>query len=151
MHFLSSGKGDTELLLAPLKKIGMPLLSTWMRGNIEENPCILYPFNYGEDIFLSFAMDGRIHLMDPRLHTPILPWNNFIWIELSGPPSLQAMNPLRLELYTLFVLLFWKGQATCGNKVGTVAERKFRIRGLKNKVVLEILTWSTLWLYFLKG
>ena len=44
--------------------------------------------------------------MDPRPHTPVLPQNNFIWIELYGPPSLQDTNPLRLELHNMFVLLF---------------------------------------------
>ena len=78
--------------------------------------------------------------MDPRPHTPIIPQNNFIWIELSGPPSLQAMNPLCLELHNLFVILLLKGQATFGKKIGRVAERKFKIRGLKNKVVLDLGT-----------
>ena len=51
--------------------------------------------------------------MDPIPHTPLLPQNNFIWIELYGPPSFQAMNILFLELHTLFVLLFLEGHATC--------------------------------------
>ena len=51
--------------------------------------------------------------MYPRPHTSILPQNNFIWIELYGPPSFQAMNTLFLELRNLFVLLFLEGHATC--------------------------------------
>ena len=43
--------------------------------------------------------------MDPIPNTPILPQKNFILIELSGPPSLQAMNPLRLELHNQFVII----------------------------------------------
>ena len=89
--------------------------------------------------------------MDPRHNIAIFPGNNFILIELSGPPSLQDMNPICLELHHVFVLLFWKGQPTCGNKIGTVTERKFRIRGLKNKVVLDLFILSMLWMYFLKG
>ena len=50
-HFISSGNGDTGLLLAPLNKIGMPLLNTWVKYNIEESTRILYPLNYGEDMF----------------------------------------------------------------------------------------------------
>ena len=34
--------------------------------------------------------------MYPGPHTPILPQNDFIHIKLYGPPSLWAMNPLRL-------------------------------------------------------
>ena len=44
--------------------------------------------------------------MDPRPHTPILLQKKFIYIELSGPPSLQCTDPLRLELHTMVVLLF---------------------------------------------
>ena len=51
IHFISSGNGDNGLLLAPLKKIVMPLLNTWVRGNIEESTHIIYPLNYGEDMF----------------------------------------------------------------------------------------------------
>ena len=131
--------------------MGTSFLITWVRGNIEDSPHIPYPFNYGEDVFLSFSVDRRKHIMDPRQHNPVLTWNNLVFIEISGPPSLQVMNPLYLELHNLIVLLFWKLQTTCGNKLGTVAERKFRIRGLKNKVVLDLGTWSMLWLYFLKG
>ena len=151
MHFLYSGKGYTDFLLAPLIKIGTPFLITWVRSNIEKNLLILHPFNYGEDTFLSLVMDSRTHLMYPRPHNPILPQNKFIWIELSGPPSAHAINPLHLGLHTLFILLFWKLQATCDNKIGTVEESKFIIRGLNNKVVLDLGTRSTLWLYFLKG
>ena len=57
----------------------MPLIITLVRVNIEDIPHIIYPFNYGEYFF-----------------NPILPQNNFIWIELSGPPSLQNMNTLCL-------------------------------------------------------
>ena len=130
--------------------MGTSFLITWVRGNIEDSPHISHPFNYGEDVFLSFSVDRRKHIMDPRQHTPVLTQNNLVFIELSGPPIIQAMNPLYLELHNLIVLLFWKLQTTCGNKLGTVAEKKFRIRGLKNKVVLDMGTWSTLWLYLLK-
>ena len=44
--------------------------------------------------------------MDPMPHTPIFSQNNFIWIELSGPQSIQAMNPVRLDLQNMFVLFF---------------------------------------------
>ena len=44
--------------------------------------------------------------MDRRLNTPIVPQNDFICIELFVPISPQAVNPLRLEIQTLFVLLF---------------------------------------------
>ena len=40
--------------------------------------------------------------MEPMLHTPILPQNNFMYIELSAPQSLQNMNPLRMEIHTFF-------------------------------------------------
>ena len=60
------------------------------------------------------------------------------------------MNPLRLEIHNMFVLLFRKVQETRGKKLGTVTWRKFIIRGLKNKVVLDIVILSTMWLYFLK-
>ena len=150
LNFLSSGKGYNGLLLSPLNKTGIPLLNTWVRGNIEESPHILYPFKYGENNHLSFAMDRRTHIMDPRPHNPIFPQNNLIWIALSGTPSIQAMNPLCLELHTLFLFLLWKGQATYGNKLGTVAKMKLTIKGLKNKFVLELGTWYMLWLYFLK-
>ena len=43
--------------------------------------------------------------MYPRLYNPILLRNNFIWIELSGPPIVQAMNPLRLEIQNMFVII----------------------------------------------
>ena len=76
--------------------------------------------------------------MDPRPHNPIRSRNNFIWVELSGPRSLQAINALCLDLHNLFVLLFWKGQETYGKKLETAAERKFIIRGLRNKVVLDM-------------
>ena len=122
-----------------------------MRVSIEDSPHIPYPFNYGEDIFLSFSVDRRKHTMDPRQHTTVFTWKKLVCIELSGPTSLQARNPLYLEFHNLILLLFWKVQTTCGNKLGTVAERKSRIKGLKNKVVLDMGTWSMLWLYFLKG
>ena len=41
-------------------------------------------------------------MMEPRPHTPILPQNSFRLIELSGPPSHQDINPLRLEINSLF-------------------------------------------------
>ena len=44
--------------------------------------------------------------MDPRPHAPILPQNSFIWIELSGPTSIQAMNPLIFELHNMLILPF---------------------------------------------
>ena len=102
-------------------------------------------------MFLYFAMDRRTHIMYPRTHIPILVRKTFVWIELYGPPSLLAVNPFHLEIHTIFVLFFWKVQVTCGKKLETLAERKFKIRGLKNKVVLYMGKWSTLWLYFLKG
>ena len=151
MNFLYPVKGDTGLLLTQPKNIGMNLLSTWVWGNIEGIPHIPYPLSYGEDIFVSFSMDRRTHLMKPRPHTPILKQNNFICIELSGPPGIQATNPLLLELRNMFVLLFWKGKATCFKKLETVSERKSRIRGLKNKCLLELGKFSTLWLHYMKG
>ena len=74
--------------------------------------------------------------MYPIPHTFTLPGKNFICIELSGPRSLQAMNPLYLGSHNICLLLLLKGQTTCGKKLETAAERKFSIRGLKNKVVL---------------
>ena len=50
MHLISSGNGDTLLLLVPLKKIGMPLLNALARVNIEYSNRILHPLNYGEDM-----------------------------------------------------------------------------------------------------
>ena len=38
--------------------------------------------------------------MEPRPHNPILTQNNSILIELYGPPSIKAMNQLRLGLHT---------------------------------------------------
>ena len=73
------------------------------------------------------------HIIYISPHTPIPPQNNFILFELSVPLSVQDMNPLHLELHALFVLLFLKLQSTCGNRIGTVEERKFRIMGVKNK------------------
>ena len=80
----------------------MPLLSTLVRGNIEESPRILYPSNYGEDFYPLPWIGGHIHCT--QVH--ILPSFHefFIRIEIAGPPSLQAINPPRLELHTLFVL-----------------------------------------------
>ena len=78
--------------------------------------------------------------MNLRPHTTILPQNNFMWIEPSVPPIIQDINPLRLELHNMYVLLFCKGQATGVNKLGIVAYRKFMIRGIKNKFVLELGT-----------
>ena len=83
MRFLSSVKFDTGLRFVPLNKTGMPLINTLVMCNIEESRCIPYPFNYGEDNFLSFTMDRRTQLMDPSPHTPILLQNNSICIELS--------------------------------------------------------------------
>ena len=151
MHFLYSVKRNTRLILAPLKKIGMGLLSTWVWGNIAESHCITYPLSYGKEFLLSFSVDRRTHKMDPRPHTPILLQKQFICIELPGPTSLQVTNTLRLELDNMFLFFFWKGQLTCGKKLQALAERKFRIRGLNNIFLLELGTWSNLWLYFLKG
>ena len=69
--------------------------------------------------------------MYPRAHTPILPQNNIICIELYGPRSLQDMNPLHLGLHNMFVLLFKRVQATCGNKIKMVTYMKFCIKGLR--------------------
>ena len=96
-------------------------------------------------------MDRRTHIIYPRPHNPILPRCGFIWIELTGSQILQAMNPLRLDLHVMFVLFLWKVSATCGKKIETMSERKFSIRGLKNKVILELGPWSTVWFYFPKG
>ena len=63
VHFLSSEKGDTWLVFAPLKKTVTPLLSTLVRVNIEDSPRIIYPFNEGEDIFSYLAMDRRTHII----------------------------------------------------------------------------------------
>ena len=52
MHFLSSEKVDNGLIFVPLNNMVIPMLSTLLRGNIEEIPYILYPFSYGEDIFI---------------------------------------------------------------------------------------------------
>ena len=120
-----------------------------MRCNIEETPHNTYSFNYGEDI-LSFSVDRSTNLINPRPHTTTLPHKKLICIELSGPPSIQYMNPLDLELHNMFVLHFWKGQSTCGNKLGTDVKGKFRIRVLKNKFILELGKLSTLWLYLMK-
>ena len=38
-----------------------------------------------------------------------------------------------------------------GDKLETLAERKFSIRGLNNKVVIGMVPLSTLWMYFSKG
>ena len=89
--------------------------------------------------------------MDPRKHNPIFWRKHFIWIELSGPQIIQVTNPRHLYLHNLFVLLLWKRKIYLWQKLETLAERKFKIRGLKNKSVLELGTWSTLWMYFLKG
>ena len=50
--------------------------------------------------------------MEPRPHITVLPQKNPIWIEPYIPKILQAMNPLRLDHYNLFLLLFLKGQET---------------------------------------
>ena len=84
--------------------------------------------------------------MDPRPHTTVLPRNNLIWIEISVSQSLQYMNPLYFDLHNLFVLLFLKGQNNRVKKLETVEKRKFRIRGLNNKVILEMGIQITLWL-----
>ena len=78
--------------------------------------------------------------MDPMPHNIILPQSNLICIELSGPLIIQAMNQFHFYIHNMFVLLFLKEQSTCGNKLETVAERKFSIRGIKNKFVLELCT-----------
>ena len=64
-------KGDTGFIFASLKKTLITFISTLVRGDIEESPHIIYPFNDGEDSVL-FGMDGRTRLMDPIPHTPIL-------------------------------------------------------------------------------
>ena len=51
IHSISSGNGDTGLLLSSLNKTGMTLLKNLVRDNIEESTSTLYPLNYGEDIF----------------------------------------------------------------------------------------------------
>ena len=58
INFISSVKVDNGLLLYPLNKIGMPFLNTWVRGNVEDNPGIIYPFNYGKDIFYTSQWIG---------------------------------------------------------------------------------------------
>ena len=78
--------------------------------------------------------------MEPRPHNSILTQNYSIPIELYGPPSIKAMNQICLGLHNVFVFLFWKLQATCDKKLVTVAERKFRIMSLNNKVALELRT-----------
>ena len=93
----------------------------------------------------------RTHLMDPSPYTSVLSRSKIICIELSISQSLQAMNPLHLDLHSIFVLLFWKWQTICGKKLETVADRELRIMSLKNKFVLELSTWSMLWMYFSKG
>ena len=50
-HFISSGNGDTELILSSPNKTGITFLNTLVRDNIEESTSTLYPLNYGEDIF----------------------------------------------------------------------------------------------------
>ena len=106
MHFISSGKGDTGLIISPLKKIGTPLLSIWVRVNIEESPHFPTHSIMVKMFFLSLDIDRRKSIMYPRPHTTILTWNNFIYIELSGPPSLQCTDPLCLEIHIMVVLLF---------------------------------------------
>ena len=140
MNFLLSRKGDTGLIFAPLDKIGMTFLSTLVRSNIEENTRIFYPFNYGKYIFLSFSMDMRTHLMDPRPHTPILPQKK----KPSGLNSL-ALQDFRLQTHsvcnsTLCLYSSYEKDKRPVAKNGTVAERKSRIRDLKNKFVLELGT-----------
>ena len=73
--------------------------------------------------------------MDTRPHNTIIHTK-----QLSVPPSTQAMNPLSLDPHTLFVLFLLRGQATHVKKIGTVEERKFRIRGLNNKLLLDLGT-----------
>ena len=70
----------------------MPLLSTLVRGNIEESPRILYPFNYGEDIFLSFAIDRKTNIMDPMPHNTIISQKN---------PS--VLNSLALQVFRIWI------------------------------------------------
>ena len=119
MNFISSRKIDTGLLLSPLNKIWMPLVSTWVRGDIEGSPHIIYPFNYDKDIFYPLPWIGR-HMQ---------------WIQGHILPSFHETISSGL----------------LGNKIIKVSERKFIIRGLKNKFLLELGTWSTLWMYVMKG
>ena len=96
MCFLYSGQVDNRLLSFPLNKIWMPLLSTWVRCNIEESTRIPYQFNYGEDIFLSFTMYRKTHSMDPRTHTTVLPINNF-----------SSLNTLSIQFFRLLIHSVW--------------------------------------------
>ena len=61
-----------------------------------------------EKIILSFDMDRRTPIMDPRPNTNVLPGNSYTSIEISG------------------------------KKLETVAEKIFRTRVLKNKAVLDM-------------
>ena len=62
-------------------------------------------------------MDRRTHLTETRPYAPILTLKQFIVIELSGPPTIQYINPLRLELHTIFLLLLHKVQTTPGKNM----------------------------------
>ena len=76
--------------------------------------------------------------MDLRPHTLVLPRKKCIWIELSVPQILQAMNTLYLDLHNMFVLLLRKVKVIYFKKIETTTYWKFIIRGLKNKVSLDL-------------
>ena len=89
------------------------------------SPHIAYPFNYGKFYFYFFVMVSTKTQIEQRLHNTIISWNIFTCIEIYGPLSLLAKNPLILNLHNIFELLLQKGQATCGKKIERVSGINF--------------------------
>ena len=92
IHVLSSVKVDIGFFFALLDKIRIPLISIWVRVNIEESHLILYPFNYGKESFYP------------------LPWigGHIKWIQVHILPSFHensssVLNYLALQVFRILI------------------------------------------------